>query len=1417
MSEDVANVSDRSSDKPRAAITGLEAFVEDQDTEWTSDFDFDISAAGTDEAAPANISGCVHSMDAGFIRGHETSFGSSSSEEEDDWDKLLQDDTNDSGSDGGHRNSSHSVDQGILRVREMLISGSMADSDGEGIDRYSKEHFEHLNSLLKYVERAVKEGSVSPIASNCSVHNNAANIRLDDMENDLLKKTEVLKRKSFQQRKRQRKEKSRQDRKRKYPLDMLRDVDTESSSDSEDDIYGSVDRENFDPNIAFKSAKQLRKIHEDKNINDHEQSLDKLKVNVQQLERELATLSLEVNDKPRSIKYHQKLIDRLCRADSETVSNGKLTELVYVIEVLASLRVELGDFDDAEACLRRVITVMKKWIRDPLQADSWSSLAVVEHLQVLRLRLVRLYISSARVGKAARECQSLIDFVKKTELNPHKKQLKCTALRLWLVETLMCPATLHLAGENLEILRHHYCVRKKTTKYGRSHARSICVSPAMTLKSMYKPEDPPSFGMLVVRFDVAKGNLEDALNGSCAMVRVLESLLNVTNQMETFSSWSSRNPLAILGDALALRASILAKIAQPSTALHYPVNEKMAWKHIGIAYDDLEDLGLKETHENNFHVYSSTYDVVTEAARMFHEAASVYSDVGDLYNAEEAKIRFIEVYVDTLFTPIVLHRGSWPTDFKPEFLDSRLRASLATSNVNCIPLHLIRCQISAAELALMRDDTGGNEEAMINWEAARDLFLHLFVDGDTLPAIQATPLPVALEIERVVSRMVRFLLCSQTRDVINNNLLLLDVLLLAQIEVARRATKPLSAESFRSLFSFHQMSNLDQQLDQDPKPKARSSWSYLFQLRHASKIQRRRTGAVLTDRTIMEENQRIIGQMAIFMSSLRRSNNRPGCSEITFQSVVETERSHANLSSEKGGGSKTSDSYVGSSATRRRPPPVMLERVYRCCYAIDLGYSLVAVYAPLTGAKHIFFCGVRSYFEENVSPGAQVDQVDSIKATEPNCASINDGSRQYLSHLLLSTSPPSTLERKSWDGFMADVGDKSLSRLASDLCNAAAEAEVEDGFVPRGVGHDTENVKFAHIRCNIKCLQWKRSDLSDIRSPVPPGAPIVILQSRSLVILPFEEMVSSQDHHHVTRSISLLSLLSVRYRFHNRREKSCLGSKAGPAIATSASMAAMHARVPYYISFFYSESNPRELRLQEQSRIKSSFQRALAQLNCHVVATNQVEKVCQRQLKSDSEYKLSLQYRMRHVGTHTMHCPFQCPLSLSDDCRSLKILRMGPDHANCEAIVSRVDGQIASSRENIFPVIFATMADLFELSESLLLLMAWVHDCSFVFVPASVFAKAVEIFSKVDAVRVRCLAKDASTKKHLRKKIAKYEALSKSAISVRKREKYEKLLSRRHLPYEWETPGSTLEAAAALVRHKTQLPCIVLNSPTAEI
>ena len=98
-----------------------------------------------------------------------------------------------------------------------------------------------------------------------------------------------------------------------------------------------------------------------------------------------------------------------------------------------------------------------------------------------------------------------------------------------------------------------------------------------------------------------------------------------------------------------------------------------------------------------------------------------------------------------------------------------------------IPLLLIESYINLAELHLLKNT---HFEATPFWWEARDLFLHLFVDGGSV-SLARKALPGMLgRLQRIVGRLVRFLAVCD-RPLVNQNILLFDVAVLFQYDKDR--------------------------------------------------------------------------------------------------------------------------------------------------------------------------------------------------------------------------------------------------------------------------------------------------------------------------------------------------------------------------------------------------------------------------------------------------------------------------------------------------------------------------------------------------------------------------------------------------------------------------------------------------------
>lgn len=133
--------------------------------------------------------------------------------------------------------------------------------------------------------------------------------------------------------------------------------------------------------------------------------------------------------------------------------------------------------------------------------------------------------------------------------------------------------------------------------------------------------------------------------------------------------------------------------------------------------------------------------------------------------------------------------------------------ALNTSIECSLPMHMLESYLNMAELKLL---LGENFEAVAFWWEARDLFMHLYVNGTQIPLARRAPLPFLRRISTFLNRLVRILWACD-KPLINQNLVLLDIHVIFSHELDRmlRNVMSLSRQVSRSLDGIlHQVHSL---------------------------------------------------------------------------------------------------------------------------------------------------------------------------------------------------------------------------------------------------------------------------------------------------------------------------------------------------------------------------------------------------------------------------------------------------------------------------------------------------------------------------------------------------------------------------------------------------------------------------------
>ena len=776
-----------------------------------------------------------------------------------------------------------------------------------------------------------------------------------------------------------------------------------------------------------------------------------------------------------------------------------------------------------------------------------------------------------------------------------------------------------------------------------------------------------------------------------------------------------------------------------------------------------------------------------------------------------------------------------------------LERCLKSTNHACLPLQIIRCHLSRAEYSIIGEDDPTT--AMSYYLSARDLFLEIFVDGVSIPMIIKAPLAYSQKVVLVIRRLVRFLLCAvDSGDFQKKNLLLFDCLLLADLDFSRRTSIPLSRKQRSSGFAFYGVAldseeTIPQKQRMTPTNLTHNTHNSIWGLLHRLHISTQQFSRhqIMSVEKMKSHHTLICIEIQQIMSDIRATNRQPTLSSMEYDKLISRESEQSEQCD------------IMATAAAHGAPTSLLEYLRRAIYVLDVGGSAIIMYSVNINSTRVFYIGGRNtavpYWGEIQKETGTESKVRKVRrSVQPyRHVELNSFGRRYLVILLSSNKQkvhsgnPQRQQVwdsavKGWNRFVTSWGNEMASTV-DKMCDIAEEAERKDGYVPHGFGiYDVPQL--AETTGCMGCMARKQPVVPvKLRSLTKPTAPVLVIASKSVMVLPFEDIfnkdrsssnddgvvgrVGSDDvegkgnsniihpYHHITRAMSLLSMASVTWSERKHRErlgkkqknknKNCMLSLSSPAagIGASANVEANIAREPHFMSFAYATNQPRRLWLSERLRQYSTLRNVLRQLN--------------HSTRSSTGREGS---NTRKEENTPAHLPFQTPVlrhgrSLKDAAAALRkythlsILHVSPHSINGHDVVTWVDST-TRDRAVCYPVLLLTFADLLEMGNPLLHLLGWVQDLTLVFVPSTIFEEALEVFHSVQKVRQKCLLHDKRTQRKLMKKEKKRKKVAHQQLMMNKRE----------LPAEWSTAASTLMSTVKVLKSQHQgMPIIVFNGP----
>ena len=621
----------------------------------------------------------------------------------------------------------------------------------------------------------------------------------------------------------------------------------EDNKNDENDEHTTNNNTNNNTNTTDTSDTTDTTFTTDINITTDTNTTNTTNLELQTLERQIASTALETRDFVRGVKYYVKVRNRLiCNVGIH------LTELVYVFFVIVSLRSLLGEFHEAKDELCNSINTLVSWIKSSASTDQGLSLAVMEHVQCLRLRLARLFLDSGKEIQAVRELQSLLQLVKESECSHQKKTIKQMTINGWLAEAyLRCGALdecmkVLLDMKNTEVKYRHS--KQESIKTNKTNKKSNKVKTngniatfglfsQHSLHSLYEPKSPPLYAMIVIRCEIESKRFQTALGGIEALLQVL------IHSIESPANYTS----CTLQETYLLKATALTRLANMACTIALPLKVDVNWDIISLV--DPTDSTTNSTTDSttdstSTHTYVDVHDVVHNATKCFQASKKEFKIDGNLYASLNCELNQLEMWMEYLFMPIVCHSATWiqkdqnnennsqqtnnpndminsssssknnsknPTGFgsnicQDDVLSSILQCLEDTQNT-CCPLQTIRCHLVMAEYSAIVENVS-SEVAISYYESARDLFLEIYIDGLTCELISSSPLAYAQDIFSTLQGLVRFLLCATNASYIRQNSLMMDILLLVDIDISRRISNPLSSTQQNSIFAFHDAVNV---------------------------------------------------------------------------------------------------------------------------------------------------------------------------------------------------------------------------------------------------------------------------------------------------------------------------------------------------------------------------------------------------------------------------------------------------------------------------------------------------------------------------------------------------------------------------------------------------------------------------------
>ncbi|EFC47304.1 hypothetical protein NAEGRDRAFT_78855 [Naegleria gruberi] len=462
------------------------------------------------------------------------------------------------------------------------------------------------------------------------------------------------------------------------------------------------------------------------------------------LVNDLAELSIREDDWRSGIYYYTLLLNH-ANEEKMTAKYGHLSSL------LSSLYIERGDFKNAESCITNSLLFMRS------QGKSG------EYELNLQLTLAKLFLQSYNFERGmdllARLMEEKITSIQRCTvyINLAEAYLK----KRWLKE---CDFVLFRLGVLM------------------SEQVSILETSGV---------DPIKILEITARCFLKLSRFSDAL---CCINIAL----------------SQCTAPYVLADLLFLKGKILQKISQDTSPVSFP-STLTSTNKIELV-ERLREFFGRSTYNyamdssliNKRSIYNNPEEVLLDALDCLYKSKELYIICTNELNAAKVDIFIARFQIEYLIVPIVFcgvdpnllilsKSDGWELDLKEietKHILPALEVALKTTSV----LVALDGYITMAEAKFLQ---GKRTSAEIFWKHCRDVVFTLFINDTEVVVSKGAPPSFLEKLLTLLKRLVRLMFCLGSKELINNNLSIIDSYLLLETEIEQilKRTSPESNDS----------------------------------------------------------------------------------------------------------------------------------------------------------------------------------------------------------------------------------------------------------------------------------------------------------------------------------------------------------------------------------------------------------------------------------------------------------------------------------------------------------------------------------------------------------------------------------------------------------------------------------------------